>query len=132
MRKLLTFLIALAAIVVAVVSPVSAQGFNGGGFNVGQGPFASGGGTSPARTTQAVVWDTAGAGSGSTFANSDRDYTGAGGTLVSAKGTISSTSGQKYIEFQLLSVVGLNWGFGFENAAALTSTYVSGSPDGAM
>jgi hypothetical protein len=44
MRKLLTFLIALAAIVVAVVSPVSAQGFNGGGFNVGLGPFASGGG----------------------------------------------------------------------------------------
>jgi hypothetical protein len=44
MRKLLTFLIALSANVVAVVSPVSAQGFNGGGFNVGLGPFASGGG----------------------------------------------------------------------------------------
>jgi hypothetical protein len=40
MRKLLTFLIALGAIVFAVVSPVSAQGFNGGGFNVGLGPFA--------------------------------------------------------------------------------------------
>jgi hypothetical protein len=44
MRKLLTLLIALSANVVAVVSPVSAQGFNGGGFNVGLGPFASGGG----------------------------------------------------------------------------------------
>jgi Alpha-L-arabinofuranosidase B, catalytic len=43
MRKLLTFLIALAEIVVAVYSPVSAQGFNGGGFNVGIGPFAAGG-----------------------------------------------------------------------------------------
>jgi hypothetical protein len=42
MRKLLTFLIALSAIIFAVVSPVSAQGFNGGGFNVGLGPFASG------------------------------------------------------------------------------------------
>jgi len=40
MRKLLTFLIALATTVFAVVSPVSAQGFNGGGFNVGLGPFA--------------------------------------------------------------------------------------------
>jgi hypothetical protein len=44
MKKLLTFLIALAAIVFAVVSPASAQGFNGGGFNIGLGPFASGGG----------------------------------------------------------------------------------------
>ena len=42
MRKLLTFLIALGAIVFAVVLPVSAQGFNGGGFNVGNGPFANG------------------------------------------------------------------------------------------
>jgi hypothetical protein len=41
MRKFLTFLIALAAIIFAVVSPSSAQGFNGGGFNVGLGPFAS-------------------------------------------------------------------------------------------
>jgi hypothetical protein len=41
MRKLLTFLIAIAATVFAVVSPVSAQGFNGGGFNMGLGPFAN-------------------------------------------------------------------------------------------
>jgi hypothetical protein len=47
MRKLLTLLIALAAIVFAVVSPLSAQGFNGGGFNVGLGPFAIGGYTGP-------------------------------------------------------------------------------------
>jgi hypothetical protein len=44
MRKLLTFLIALAGIVLGVCSPSSAQGFNGGGFNIGLGPFASGGG----------------------------------------------------------------------------------------
>ena len=43
MRKLLTFLIALAAIVFAVCSPASAQGFNGSGFNIGLGPFAAGG-----------------------------------------------------------------------------------------
>src|SRR3984893_6179555 len=43
MRKLLTFLIALAAVAFAVVSPASPQGFNGGGFNIGNGPFASGG-----------------------------------------------------------------------------------------
>jgi hypothetical protein len=47
MRKLLTFLIALGAIVFAIVSPVSAQGFNGGGFNMGLGPFASGGFAGP-------------------------------------------------------------------------------------
>ena len=41
MRKLLTFLIALGAVAFAVVSPASAQGFNGGGFNVGLGPFAA-------------------------------------------------------------------------------------------
>jgi hypothetical protein len=50
MRKLPTFLIALSANVVAVVSPVSAQGFNGGGFNIGLGPFATGGGCSQATT----------------------------------------------------------------------------------
>jgi hypothetical protein len=44
MRKLLTFLVALGAIVFAVVSRVSAQGINGGGFNVSLGPFVSGGG----------------------------------------------------------------------------------------
>jgi len=42
MRKLLTLWIALAAIVFAVASPVSAQGFFGGCFNCGNGPFASG------------------------------------------------------------------------------------------
>jgi hypothetical protein len=44
MRKLLALWIALAAIAVASV-PASAQGFNGGGFNVGLGPFASGAGS---------------------------------------------------------------------------------------
>jgi hypothetical protein len=48
MRKLLILLIALSANVVEVVSPVSAQGFNGGGFNVGLGPFAAGGGCTAA------------------------------------------------------------------------------------
>jgi hypothetical protein len=43
MRKLLTFLIALVFTVGAAASAF-AQGFNGGGFNVGLGPFASGGG----------------------------------------------------------------------------------------
>jgi hypothetical protein len=55
MRKLLTFLIALSANIVAVVSPVSAQGFNGGGFNVGLGPFASGGGCTQATNFLARV-----------------------------------------------------------------------------
>jgi hypothetical protein len=43
MRKLLTLWIALAAIVFAVCSPVSAQGFNGGCFNCGC-PACTGGG----------------------------------------------------------------------------------------
>ena len=45
MRKHLLFLIALASISFGVCSPASAQEFNGGGFNVGNGPFASGGGS---------------------------------------------------------------------------------------
>jgi hypothetical protein len=47
MRKLLTFLIALGAVVFAIVSPASAQGFNGGGFNIGLGPFAAAGYVGP-------------------------------------------------------------------------------------
>ena len=47
MRKLLTLSVVLGAIVFAVVSPASAQGFNGGGFNVGLGPFAPAGYVGP-------------------------------------------------------------------------------------
>jgi hypothetical protein len=56
MRKLLTFLIALGAAVFAVVSPVSAQGFNGGGFNTGLGPFASYLGPGDEITTGWFTW----------------------------------------------------------------------------
>jgi hypothetical protein len=51
MRKLLTLWIALAAIVFAACSPVQAQ--NGGMFNMGRGPFASGGATFSIAFTQA-------------------------------------------------------------------------------
>jgi hypothetical protein len=60
MRKVLTFLIALAAIALGVCSPVSAQGFNGGGFNIGLGPFA----TASAPPTLSFVGTTAGSHSG--------------------------------------------------------------------
>jgi hypothetical protein len=43
MRKLLTFLIALA-VTVGVAASSFGQGFNGGGFNIGLGPFLPGGG----------------------------------------------------------------------------------------
>jgi hypothetical protein len=74
MRKLLTLWIALAAVAVASV-PASAQGFNGGGFNIGLGPFASGGG--------AVTW---------AFKGSNPNFSGSGTSSTFSSWAVGATS----------------------------------------
>lgn len=96
---------------------------------------AAGGGTSLAGTAQAVLWNPADAGTGATFANSNRDFTGGPSSFTTTRCTLSSTSALKYIEFQLMAVVTTtdSVGVGFANASAtLSGSYLGNSPDGCM
>jgi hypothetical protein len=117
MRRLLTFLIALSANVVAVVSPVSAQGFNGGGFNIGLGPFTSGGGTTTLDATFA-------SGANYTLSLGNLKITATSTANDSGRSVASHTSGKFYAEFTIGAGT-VNSGFGVACDLMPNTEYVS-------
>lgn len=117
----------------AIIVPA---GMSGGAYQVVGLVASGGGGNSLAGTAQAITWNPSDIGVNGVLANSNRDFTGSGVTnpFTSCRGTLSSTSGLKYIEFKLTSVTGTNAnvGIGFANAGASLTTYLSNSLDGCM
>jgi hypothetical protein len=79
--------------VVAVVSPVSAQGFNGGGFKVGLGPFASGGGRTCTDDTASTNFLTRTGGSAPNYGAGSGRYADAICTFIKALETAGLITG---------------------------------------